>query len=100
MGSSDEEVEGLGEFSVRVRVKASTRFEEDESLGDDEDGAAEGPKIILSLSSDGVKGIEISSFSGKGKSGDGWGLLGLILTNGKSGSFSIYEQSETTRRMV
>lgn len=63
MGSAEEDGAGLGEF--RVRVRASTRLEEDGSLGED-------PKMSRSLSSDGVRGRgerggrEIASSSGTG----------------------------------
>lgn len=53
-----EEEEGLGE--LRERVKASTKGEV--SCGEEE----KGPKMRRSLSSEGVKGIEISLFSGSG----------------------------------
>lgn len=79
VGSSreDEDVgleESLGE--LRERVRASTRG--DESCGEEE-AAAEEPKMMRSLNSDGVKGTGTSSCSGKGQRvvKDGSFLLGL-----------------------
>lgn len=64
------EEEVLGEFSARVR--ASMRREE--SVGDED----EGPKMIRSLNSEGVRGRETSSSSGRAQRGDGRFFLGLI----------------------
>lgn len=58
-----DEEEGLGE--PRERVKASTIGEA--SCGEEE----KGPKMRRSLSSEGVKGIEISLFSGSGANNGG-----------------------------
>lgn len=81
-----EEEEGLGE--LRERVKASTKGEE--SCWEDE-----GPKMRRSLSSEGVRGTEISSCSGSGASTGGGGGFLLGLEYGSRGSFSICWSAET-----
>ena len=83
MELEEEEVEeSRGE--LRERFKASSSGEE--SIGEEEED--EGPKMRRSLSSEGVRGIEISLFSGSGaNTGDGL-ILGLRY-EGSRGSFSI-----------
>lgn len=83
MELEEEEEESRGE--LRERFKASSSGEE--SIGEEEE-EDEGPKMRRSLSSEGVRGIEISLFSGSGaNTGDGL-ILGLRY-EGSRGSFSI-----------
>jgi hypothetical protein len=83
MELEEEEEESRGE--LRERFKASSSGEE--SIGEEEE-EDEGPKIRRSLSSEGVRGIEISLFSGSGaNTGDGL-IIGLRY-EGSRGSFSI-----------
>lgn len=87
-----EEEEGIEE--LRESVRASTMGEL--SLGEEE-----GPKMRRSLSSDGVIGRVISSFSGNGQSwggSDGGFHLGLRYVS--SGSFSIWVCRKTASEMI
>lgn len=60
-------------------------------MGEREEGGGEGPKMSLSLSSDGVKetGRETSSCSGRGKRGVGGVGFFRGLAYRSKGSFSI-----------
>lgn len=91
MGSKeDEEEEGEGLGELRERVKAST-------IGEDSCGEDEGPKMRRSLSSEGVRGREISFSSGSGASTDGSGVGFLLgLRYGSRGSLSIWVSKNTT----